>query len=73
MVGYAGRCGDRRRAPRGASKDITNILFFFNLGANYIGYSVVENPSAAHLISQFCVDIFYISIKLNNGPKLASQ
>lgn len=49
------------------------IFFFFNLGANYIGYSVVENPSAAHLISQFCVDIFYISIKLNNGPKLASQ
>lgn len=72
MVGYAGWCGDRRRAPTGASEDITNVFFSY-LGANYMGYSVVENPSAAHLISQFCVDIFYISIKLNNGPKLASQ
>lgn len=59
MVGFACWCGDKKRAPRGASGGIANVLFSY-LDANYMSYSVVENSSNCTLdFSLLCGHILH--------------
>lgn len=73
MVSYSFWAGDRKRAQRGTSGSVGNVCFFFiRVLVTWIVLFLTIYKTK-HLIFHFCGCIFYVNIKLNNGPKLACQ